>query len=80
MWANSPFRLTPSSITTFRRFAFRLGVIIVLGFVWPGPSATTVTAAVSFALGVACFVGAYAFDERLHSQALIGGTKETHFC
>jgi hypothetical protein len=62
------------SITTFRRFAFRLGVIIVLGLVWPVPSATTVTAAVSFALGAACFVGAYAFDERLHSQGLIVST------
>jgi hypothetical protein len=62
--------LSPPSIATLRRLAFRLLVVVAFAVLWPEPSAAIATAAFSILLGAGCLVAAHAFGETYGARVL----------
>ena len=62
--------LSPPSIATLRRLAFRLLVVVAFAVLWPEPSTAIATAAFSILLGAGCLVAAHAFGETFGAHVL----------
>jgi hypothetical protein len=55
--------MSPGSLATLKRLAFRLCVIVAFAALWPGPAPPIATAALCILLAAGCLVVAYAHGE-----------------
>jgi len=67
-----PRHRQPNTGATLRRFAFRLGVILVFAALWPGGSipSLTATAVLCLALAAGCLFSARVFQESFQGTGL----------